>query len=55
VSASLYAHSLNDTGVAISRALIAILENYQQADGSILIPEVLRPWLGKDRSGGNGA
>jgi len=35
-----------------SRALIAILENYQQADGSILIPEVLRKWMGKDRIGG---
>lgn len=48
-------HTLNGTAVAISRALIAILENYQQADGSILIPEVLRPWVGKDRIGGNGA
>jgi seryl-tRNA synthetase len=47
-------HTLNGTAVAISRALIAILENYQQADGSILVPEVLRPWVGKDRIGGNG-
>lgn len=45
-------HTLNGTAVAISRALIAILENYQQADGSILIPEVLRQWIGKDRIGG---
>ena len=45
-------HTLNGTAVAISRALIAILENYQQADGSILIPEVLRKWVGKDRIGG---
>lgn len=44
-------HTLNGTAVAISRALIAILENYQQADGSILIPEVLRKWMGKDRIG----
>ena len=47
-------HTLNGTAVAISRALIAILENYQQADGSILIPEALRRWVGKDRIGGNG-
>jgi seryl-tRNA synthetase len=47
-------HTLNGTAVAVSRALIAILENYQQADGSILVPEVLRPWVGKDRIGGNG-
>lgn len=45
-------HTLNGTAVAVSRALIAILENYQQADGSILIPEVLRKWIGKDRIGG---
>jgi seryl-tRNA synthetase len=38
--------------VAISRALIAILENGQQPDGSILVPEVLRKWVGKDRIGG---
>ena len=46
-------HTLNGTAVAISRAIIAILENYQQADGSILIPEALRKWVGKDRIGGN--
>jgi seryl-tRNA synthetase len=45
-------HTLNGTAIAVSRALIAILENCQQADGSILIPEVLRRWLGKDRIGG---
>lgn len=38
-------HTLNGTAVAVTRALVAILENYQQADGSIVIPEVLRPWL----------
>jgi seryl-tRNA synthetase len=47
-------HTLNGTAVAISRAVIAILENYQQADGSIAIPEALRKWVGKDRIGGNG-
>jgi seryl-tRNA synthetase len=46
-------HTLNGTAVAISRAIIAILENYQQADGSIAIPEALRKWIGKDRIGGN--
>jgi len=45
------AHTLNGTAIAISRALIAIMENYQQADGSILIPEVLRPMVGKERIG----
>jgi len=44
-------HTLNGTAVAISRALIAIFENYQQADGSILVPEALRRWVGKDRIG----
>ena len=44
-----FVHTLNGTAIAISRAMIAILENYQQADGSIVIPEVLRPWVGKDR------
>jgi len=42
-------HTLNGTAVAISRAIIAILENYQQADGSVVVPEVLRRWVGKDR------
>ena len=41
-------HTLNNTAVATSRALVAIIENYQQKDGSILIPEVLRPFMGKD-------
>jgi seryl-tRNA synthetase len=44
-----FVHTLNGTAVAVTRALIAILENYQQADGSVVIPEVLRPWVGKDR------
>ncbi len=41
-------HTLNGTAYAISRALIAVLENHQQADGSIRIPKVLQPWVGKD-------
>jgi seryl-tRNA synthetase len=44
-----FVHTLNGTAVAVTRALVAILENYQQADGSVVIPEVLRPFLGKDR------
>jgi len=42
-------HMLNGTAIATGRTLIAILENYQQADGSVIIPEVLRPYVGKDR------
>jgi seryl-tRNA synthetase len=42
-------HTLNGTAIAVSRALIAIMENYQQADGSIVVPEVLRPFVGRDR------
>ena len=44
-------HTLNGTAIAISRTLIAILENYQQADGSVIVPEALRPWMGIDRIG----
>ncbi len=39
-------HTLNGSGVAVGRALIAVMENYQQADGSIRVPEVLRPYMG---------
>ncbi len=46
-----FAHTLNGTAIAISRVLIAILENGQQPDGTILIPEALRKWVGKDRIG----
>lgn len=42
-------HTLNGTAIAISRTLLAILETYQQADGSVVVPEVLRAWMGKDR------
>lgn len=41
-----YVHTLNGSGVAIGRALAAIMENYQQEDGSILIPDVLQPYMG---------
>jgi seryl-tRNA synthetase len=40
-----YVHTLNGSGLAVGRTLIAILENYQQADGSVIIPEVLRPYM----------
>ena len=43
-----FVHTLNGSGLAIPRILIAILENYQQEDGTILIPEVLRPYTGFD-------
>jgi seryl-tRNA synthetase len=43
-----FVHTLNGTAIAISRGLIALLENYQQPDGSILVPEAIRPWVGKD-------
>jgi seryl-tRNA synthetase len=39
-------HTLNGSGVAVGRALIAILENYQEADGSIRVPEALQPYMG---------
>ncbi|HEX9038452.1 MAG TPA: serine--tRNA ligase [Ktedonobacterales bacterium] len=41
-----YAHTLNNTALASTRAIIALVENHQQADGTIRIPEALRPWLG---------
>jgi len=41
-----YVHTLNGSGLAVGRALVAILENYQQADGSVIIPEALRPYMG---------
>jgi len=44
-----FVHMLNGTAFAIGRTLIAILENYQQEDGSVLIPDVLKPYLGKDK------
>ena len=43
------AHALNGTAFAVGRIIIAIMENYQQEDGSIVVPEVLRVWMGKER------
>ncbi len=41
-----HVHTLNGSGVAVGRALIAVMENYQQADGSIAVPEALQPYMG---------
>lgn len=41
-----FAHTINGSGLAVGRTLVAVLENYQNADGSVTIPEVLRPYLG---------
>ena len=41
-----FVHTLNGSGLGLPRVLIAVLENYQQSDGSVVIPEVLRPWMG---------
>jgi seryl-tRNA synthetase len=41
-----FVHTLNGSGLALPRIMIAILENYQQADGSVKVPEVLKPWMG---------
>ena len=41
-----FVHTLNGSGVAVGRALIAVMETYQQEDGSILVPDVLRPYMG---------
>ena len=51
-----FVHTLNGSGLALPRVMIAILENYQQADGSVVVPEVLRPWMGglEVISGGEG-
>ena len=40
------AHTLNGSGLAVGRTLIAVLENYQNEDGSVTVPEVLRPYMG---------
>jgi len=44
-----YVHTLNGSGLAVGRTWVAIVENYQQADGSVLIPEALRPYIGAER------
>ncbi len=41
-----FVHTLNGSGVAVGRALIAVMENYQEADGSITVPEALKPYMG---------
>jgi len=47
-------HSINGSGLAVGRALVAVMENYQQADGSIRVPAVLQPYMGGINSIGNG-
>ncbi len=47
-----FVHTLNGTAVAVTRAMIAVLENHQQADGTILIPEALQKWVGQEQIGG---
>ena len=44
-----YVHTLNGSGLAVGRTFAAILENFQQADGSVIIPQALRPYFGKDK------
>jgi seryl-tRNA synthetase len=44
-----FVHTLNGSGLAVGRTWVAIVENYQQADGSVLVPEALRPYLGVER------
>jgi seryl-tRNA synthetase len=44
-----FVHTLNGSGLAVGRTWLAVIENYQQADGSVIIPEVLRPYMGTDR------
>jgi seryl-tRNA synthetase len=44
--ATRFVHTLNGSGLAVGRTLVAVLENYQRADGSVTVPEVLRPYLG---------
>ncbi|MFC4291631.1 serine--tRNA ligase [Sphingorhabdus arenilitoris] len=41
-----FVHTLNGSGLAVGRTLVAVIENYQQADGSVIIPEILRPYMG---------
>ena len=41
-----YVHTLNGSGLAVGRTLVAVLENYQNADGTVIVPEVLRPYMG---------
>ena len=43
--ATRFVHTLNGSGLAVGRTLVAVLENYQQEDGSVAIPDALQPWL----------
>ena len=49
-----FVHTLNGSGLAVGRTWVAIIENYQQADGSILVPDALRPYLNAERIDANG-
>ncbi|MEL6755584.1 MAG: serine--tRNA ligase, partial [Pseudomonadota bacterium] len=42
-----FVHTLNGSGLAVGRTLVAVLENYQNEDGSITVPDVLRPYMGE--------
>jgi seryl-tRNA synthetase len=44
-----YVHTLNGSGLAVGRTWVAIVENYQQKDGTVVIPEALRPYVGAER------
>ncbi len=44
-----FAHTINGSGLAVGRTMVALLENFQEADGSVTIPDALRPWFGADR------
>ncbi|HKW74514.1 MAG TPA: aminoacyl--tRNA ligase-related protein, partial [Terriglobales bacterium] len=44
-----YVHTLNGSGLAVGRTWLAILENYQQTDGSVIVPEALRPYMNAER------
>ena len=46
-----FVHTLNGSGVAVGRTVAAILENYQNEDGTVTVPEVLRPYMGVDKIG----
>jgi seryl-tRNA synthetase len=41
-----FVHTLNGSGLAVGRTLVAVMENYQQADGAVRVPEVLKPYMG---------
>ncbi|MGH7830102.1 MAG: aminoacyl--tRNA ligase-related protein, partial [Candidatus Binatia bacterium] len=43
---ALFVHTLNGSGLAVGRTVVAVLENYQQKDGTVVVPEALRPYMG---------